>query len=144
MPCARTTSTTGVSDDASQTAYPDRPHHAAFFDRERQPAMLQRKRRLAEQFAPPAVQGGDVGGIVGCDLFEVVDGRNHLAGAQRRGARTSMRSSTFNSSTIAAPFELPRGFSIFGNVADRGDAALHGGDDIAAPFGTVKALRQRA
>ena len=56
------------------------PDHPAFFDRERQPAVLQRQRRFAEQFAAPAVQRADVGIIVGRDLFEIVDGRDHLAG----------------------------------------------------------------
>ena len=43
---------------------PIHPDDAAFFDRERQPAVLQRKRRLAEQFAAPAMQRCDVGLII--------------------------------------------------------------------------------
>ncbi len=50
------------------------PDDAAFFDRQRQPAVFQRKRCFAEQLAAPAVQGGDVALIVGGDLVEVVGG----------------------------------------------------------------------
>jgi len=35
------------------------PDHPAFFHRQRQLAVLQRDRGLAEQLAAPAVQGGD-------------------------------------------------------------------------------------
>ena len=63
-------------------------HHAAFFDRQRQPAVLQRERGLAEQFAPPAMQRADVGIVVGGDPFEVVDGGDHL-GSRRHGVPTS-------------------------------------------------------
>src|SRR5689334_21685981 len=54
--------------------------YAAALDREREAPMLERQRGLAEQLAAPAMQGGDVGLIVGRDLLEVVDGRDHLAG----------------------------------------------------------------
>ena len=92
------------------------PDHAAFFDRQRQLAVLQRQRRFAEQFAAPAVQCGDVG----------VHRRRRSASRSSTVAITLlatawrsevMRSSTFSSSTIAAPLELLRGFSIFGSVA---------------------------
>src|ERR1700678_4064396 len=56
------------------------PDNPALVDRERQPAVFQRQRRLAEQLAAPAVQGADVGMIVGRDLLEIVDGRDDLAG----------------------------------------------------------------
>ena len=56
------------------------PDNPALFDRKRQPAVLQRQRRLAEQFAAPAVQCGDIGMIVSRDLFEIVDRRDDLAG----------------------------------------------------------------
>ena len=56
-----------------------------------------------------------------------------------------MRSSTFSSSTIAAPLELLRGFSILGSVGRIArQAALHGGDDVGAPFRALEAFRQRA
>ena len=54
------------------------PDHAAFLDREREPAMLERERCLTEQFAAPPVQRGDIGIVVGRDLFEIVNGRDHL------------------------------------------------------------------
>src|SRR5260370_42182002 len=50
------------------------PDNPAFFDRERQLAVFQRQRRLAEQLAAPAVQRADVGIVIGRDLFEIVDG----------------------------------------------------------------------
>ena len=56
------------------------PDDAAFFDRECQPAVLQRNRSFAEQFAAPAVQRGDIGVVVGGDLVEIVDGGDHFAG----------------------------------------------------------------
>ena len=56
------------------------PHHAALVDGERKAAFLERQSRFAEQFAAPAVQGADVGVIVGGDLFEIVHSRDHLAG----------------------------------------------------------------
>ena len=54
--------------------------HPAALDRERQPAVLERQRGFAEQLAAPAMQRGHVGLVVGRDLLEIVDGRDHLAG----------------------------------------------------------------
>ena len=69
-PCVSNHEATGVSRRAtSNRLIPIDPDHAAFFDRQRQPAVLQVQRRFAEQFAAPAMQRGDVGGIVGGDLL---------------------------------------------------------------------------
>jgi hypothetical protein len=64
----------------SSPVRPVDPDDAAFLDRQRQPAMLQRQRRVAEQLAAPAMQRADVGMVVGRDLFEIVDGGDDLAG----------------------------------------------------------------
>ena len=88
------------------------------------------------------MQRGDVGMIVGRDLFEVVDGCDHLAGDgvplrchpqqdfQQLDDRAAVR-------IAARLFD----FRQAGRVA--GEAALHGGDDIGAPFRAVEAFRQR-
>ena len=39
-----------------------------------------------------------------------------------------------------SPIELPRGFRSSAACGDRGKAELHGGDDVGAPFGAVKAF----
>src|SRR5207248_7675244 len=56
------------------------PDDPAPLDRKREFALLERQRGLAEQFAAPAAQRGDVGIVVRRDLLEIVDGRDHLAG----------------------------------------------------------------
>src|SRR5205085_12565088 len=56
------------------------PDDPAFLDRQRQPTVVPRKRRLAEQLAAPAVQRGYVGIIVSGNLLEIVDRCDHLAG----------------------------------------------------------------
>ncbi len=66
---------------------------AALFDRQRQLAVLQRQRSFTEQFAPPAVQGADIGLVVRRDLFEIVHRCDHLAGdgmALRRHAQQNL------------------------------------------------------
>ena len=119
------------------------PDDAAFFDREGQPAVLQRYRGFAEQFAAPAVQSGDVCLIVGGDLVEIVDGGNDLAGdgvAFRRHPQQHLEKfDGCRAIGVAA-----RLFDLRQRVGITGEAALHGGDDIGAPFGAVKALGQRA
>ena len=67
-----------------------RGHHAAAVHRQRQPAVLERQRLLAEQFAPPALHRRHVGVVVGGDAVEVVDRGDHLGGdavAARRHAQ---------------------------------------------------------
>ena len=56
------------------------PNDPALFDGERQATVLERQCCIAEQFAAPAVQGGDIGVVAAGDLFEVVDGGDYLAG----------------------------------------------------------------
>src|SRR5579883_3141187 len=54
--------------------------HTAALDGERELAAFERQRGFAEQLAPPALQRGDLGLVVGGDLLEIVDGGDHLAG----------------------------------------------------------------
>jgi hypothetical protein len=56
------------------------PDDPAPFDRQSQPAMFQRQCRFAEQLAAPAVQCGYAGIIIRRNLFQIVDGCDHLAG----------------------------------------------------------------
>src|SRR5258708_29648662 len=64
-------------DVASGSIDPDDP---SLFDRQCEPAVLQRQRRFAEQLAAPAMQRGDVGMIVSTHLLEVVGVFDRLAG----------------------------------------------------------------
>ncbi|GCC44600.1 hypothetical protein chiPu_0028395, partial [Chiloscyllium punctatum] len=108
---------------------PVHPHHAALVDRERELAVLELECRLAEQFAPPAMQGADLGLIAGRDLLEVVDGGDHLAGdavALRRHAEQHLQQLDGR-----RPVGIVSGFFQLGErrrVA--GQPALHGGDDV--------------
>src|SRR5450432_1762133 len=63
-----------------RTSVPIDPDNPALFDRECQPSLFQRQGGVAEQLAAPAVQRADVGVVVGRDLFQIVDGSDHLAG----------------------------------------------------------------
>mgnify|MGYP002717735093 CR=1 FL=1 len=51
---------------------PVHPHHAALVDRERELAVLELECRLAEQFAPPAMQGADLGLKAAGEAFRVL------------------------------------------------------------------------
>ena len=118
------------------------PDDAAFFDRERQPAVFQRQCRFAEHLAAPAVQGGDVGKIVGGNLFEIVDGRNYLARDGMRSdvmrSRTSGVRRSLRHSNCRAAFPFSAGFG------DRGRGRAVRRRRFGAPLGAVKPLRQRA
>jgi hypothetical protein len=73
----------------------------AALDGKRQPPMLERERRFAEHFPTPAVQGRNIGIVVGRDLLEIVDGgstrcgncltRMRKATSRRRPRRSSRR-----------------------------------------------------
>ena len=111
--------------------------------------MFQRKRRFAEQFAPPAVQGRDIGVIVGSDLSRSSTVAITLLATACRS--DVIRSSTFRSSTMAPPLELPRGFSIFGSVegsraTPRWTAATMSVPHLerSKPFGSERRLASRS
>ena len=113
------------------------PDDAAFFDRERQPAVFQRQSGFAEQFAAPAMERGDVGLVVGGDLVEIVDGGDHLAGdgvALRRHPQQHFEEFDGRSPIgIAA-----RLFDLRQRVGIAGKAALHGGDVAAVAAFSIR------
>ena len=79
-----------VSKDESHSTLliPIHPDDAAFFDRERQPAAVQRNGGFTEQSAAPAVERRTIGLVVGRDLVEIVDGGDGPCW-RRRGVPTS-------------------------------------------------------
>src|SRR5665213_518642 len=116
---------------------------ATLFHRKRQPAVLQGKCCFAEQLAAPALQRGDVGVIVGGDLFEIVDGGDHLAGdgvALRGHAQQDLQEfdGCCSIRVAARLFDFRQGRGV------ARQAALYGGHDIGAPFRAIESLRKRA
>ena len=113
-------------------------------DRERQLAVLERERLLAEQFAPPAVQRRHVGIVVGGDAVEIVDGGDHLGGdavALRGHAQQHLEQFDRGARRSAPAAERSIRGSVLGS---RARPRLHRLDDRLAPVRALEALRQRA
>src|SRR5262249_30042458 len=117
--------------------------HAIALDREREAAGLERQRLLAEQLAPPAVQGRYVRLIVGGDAVEVVHGGNELGGnavPSRRHAQQHLEQFARGLSVDRALWTLdPRQ-----RLEVAREPALDRLDDRLAPFRAFEALWQRA
>src|SRR5258706_11560006 len=79
-PVTRATIITLPPQRRGEGSLPLHPHHAAFFDREREASVLERERLVAEQLAPPAGERRHIGGIVGGGAGEGIDGGDHPGG----------------------------------------------------------------
>ena len=122
--------------------FPLERDHPPSLDREREPALLERQRMLAEQFAPPTLHCGHVGLVVGGDAVEFVDGGDHFS----RDAMPLRGHTQQHFEELHGRLSIDRGLRAIEPRQGLGIArqpALDCGDDGFAPFRALEPPGQR-